>query len=139
MSSASSFALERGLEISAPLLPSPRRRRLASSLGRTIPVYPSILLRLAPDRGTGWILHLEPVGRAAGAIGRILPLRHDTFEPEPRTPARVSVKGAFATAPRAAMRLAFAVVILRLATACPWAHTERPDPPRKRRHPGENP
>src|SRR5262252_10874271 len=27
------------------------------------------------------VFHLEPVGRAAGAVGRILPLRHDTFKP----------------------------------------------------------
>jgi hypothetical protein len=27
------------------------------------------------------ILHFEPVGRAAGTVSRILPLRHDTFKP----------------------------------------------------------
>jgi hypothetical protein len=28
------------------------------------------------------VLHLEPIGRGAGAVGRVLPLRHDTFEAE---------------------------------------------------------
>src|SRR5260221_7076623 len=27
------------------------------------------------------VLHFEPVGRAARTVGRVLPLRHDTFEP----------------------------------------------------------
>jgi len=27
------------------------------------------------------ILHLKPIGRAAGTVSRALPLRHDTFEP----------------------------------------------------------
>jgi hypothetical protein len=27
------------------------------------------------------VLHLEPIGRAARTVGRVLPLRHDTFEP----------------------------------------------------------
>jgi hypothetical protein len=28
------------------------------------------------------VLHLEPIGRAARTVGRVLPLRHDTFEPD---------------------------------------------------------
>jgi hypothetical protein len=28
------------------------------------------------------VLHLEPVGRAAGAKRRVLPLRHDAFQPK---------------------------------------------------------
>ena len=42
---------------------------------------PPILFALALHRRRLRVLHLEPVGRAAGAVGRILPLRHYTFEP----------------------------------------------------------
>ncbi len=28
------------------------------------------------------VLHLEPIRRTAGAIGRVLPLAHNSFEPE---------------------------------------------------------
>jgi hypothetical protein len=28
------------------------------------------------------VLHLEPIRRTAGAIGRVLPLAHNAFEPE---------------------------------------------------------
>ena len=28
------------------------------------------------------VLHVEPIGRAAGTVGRVLALRHDTFEPK---------------------------------------------------------
>src|SRR5262245_5128875 len=38
------------------------------------------LLRLALHRRCRQVLHLEPIRRAAGAIHRVLPLRHDAFE-----------------------------------------------------------
>ena len=41
-----------------------------------------ILFGLALDRRRGWVLALEPVGRPAGSIGRVLPLRDDAFKAE---------------------------------------------------------
>src|SRR5215472_16656607 len=41
-----------------------------------------ILLCLALHRRCIRVLHFEPIGRAAGTIGRILALRHDAFEAE---------------------------------------------------------
>jgi hypothetical protein len=41
-----------------------------------------ILLRLALHRRRRRILHLKPVGRAAGAVGRVLTLRYDAFQAE---------------------------------------------------------
>jgi hypothetical protein len=40
-----------------------------------------IFLLFALHRRCIGVLHLEPVRRAAGAVGRIFPLRHDTFSP----------------------------------------------------------
>jgi hypothetical protein len=39
-----------------------------------------ILLGLAPDCRRIRVLHLEPIGRPAGAVGRTLALGHDAFE-----------------------------------------------------------
>jgi hypothetical protein len=46
--------------------------------------YPSppILLRLALHCRRLRVLHLKPIGRTAGAVGRPLTLGHDAFEPE---------------------------------------------------------
>src|SRR5262245_44092253 len=41
-----------------------------------------ILFRLALHRRRFWVLHLEPIGRAAGPIGRVLPLRNDALQAE---------------------------------------------------------
>ena len=41
-----------------------------------------ILLHLPLHRGRGRVLHLEPIARPAGAIGRAEPLRYDAFEAE---------------------------------------------------------
>jgi hypothetical protein len=43
---------------------------------------PPILVGLALHCRRVGILHLEPIGRAVGAIGRALALGHDAFEPE---------------------------------------------------------
>jgi len=40
-----------------------------------------ILLGFAPHGRRIHVLHFEPIGRATGAVARILPLRHDTFKP----------------------------------------------------------
>src|SRR5262245_50042233 len=40
------------------------------------------LIRLALHRRRLWVLHLEPIGRATGAVGRALAFRNDAFEPE---------------------------------------------------------
>src|SRR5262249_44801319 len=39
-----------------------------------------ILLSLALDRRRVGVLHLEPIGRAAGTVGRAFALRHDAFK-----------------------------------------------------------
>jgi hypothetical protein len=38
--------------------------------------------RFARHRRASRVVHLEPVGRAAGTVGRVLALRHDAFESE---------------------------------------------------------
>jgi hypothetical protein len=42
---------------------------------------PAILKTPAAQLRTLTQLHLKPIGRAAGAVGRVLSLRHDPFEP----------------------------------------------------------
>src|SRR5262249_42125281 len=42
--------------------------------------FAPIFLRLALHRRCRQVLHLEPIRRAAGAIHRVLTLRHDAFE-----------------------------------------------------------
>jgi hypothetical protein len=48
--------------------------------GRTNKSVTPILLGLAPHRLAGRVLHLEPIGRAARAVGRVPPLRDNVFE-----------------------------------------------------------
>jgi hypothetical protein len=40
-----------------------------------------------------WVLHLEPIGRAAGAIGRALALRDDAFEAHPAGCRKITSPG----------------------------------------------
>ncbi len=57
------------------------RRFMAAGGGPYIQRLPApILLRLAPHRLARRVLALEPVGRAAGAVGRGLALRHDALQ-----------------------------------------------------------
>src|SRR5262249_26466656 len=42
---------------------------------------PPILLRFPLHRRASRILHFKPIGRAAGTVGGVLALRHDTFKP----------------------------------------------------------
>src|SRR5262245_25652426 len=51
-----------------------------------------LLLRLSLHHRHLRVLHLEPIGRAAGAVGRVLSLRHDPFKPSLQ--ARRSAGGA---------------------------------------------
>jgi hypothetical protein len=60
--------ITRGAEVRAAMHP------------RTL-LLPPILLGLPPHRRCRWVLHLEPVRRAPRAVRRVLPLRHDAFEP----------------------------------------------------------
>jgi hypothetical protein len=46
------------------------------------PSLPPILFRLSLHGGCVRVLHLEPVGRAAGAVGRVLPLGDDALQAE---------------------------------------------------------
>ena len=62
---------------------------------RFLPVIAAcpILLRLALHRRSRRIFHLEPVGRAAGAVARAEPLRHDALKPELASMAENDVAG----------------------------------------------
>ena len=56
---------------------------LKASLPHSAPsLFTPVFLRLALHRRCIRVLHFEPIGRAAGTIGRILALRHDAFEAE---------------------------------------------------------
>src|SRR5215831_1659863 len=63
------------------LPPSPPESLAPGNLGLSPSSSPPpILLRFPLHRRSRGILHLEPIGRAAGTIGKVLPLRDDTFE-----------------------------------------------------------
>ena len=57
------------------------RSRLSACAQVLSPPFSPILLGFALHGRRIHVLHFEPIGRAAGAVGRILPLRHDTFKP----------------------------------------------------------
>src|SRR6266481_7183569 len=44
--------------------------------------FAPVLCRLSLHRKCIRVLHLESVGRAAGAVGEVFALRYDAFEPE---------------------------------------------------------
>src|SRR6516164_1381085 len=55
----------------------PRVHARANECGSFAP----ILLGFALHGRCIQVLHFEPIGRAAATVGRVLPLRHDTFKP----------------------------------------------------------
>src|SRR6516164_10943719 len=55
----------------------PRVHARANECGSFAP----ILLGFALHGRCIQVLHFEPIGRAAGTVGRVLALRHDTFKP----------------------------------------------------------
>ena len=57
------------------------RSRLGACVQVLSPPFSPIFLRLPLYRRRLRVLHFEPVGRAAGTVGRVLTLRHDTFKP----------------------------------------------------------
>jgi hypothetical protein len=62
-----------------PRASPPRDERATRKRNRSLAWFLRSPRRSRPDR----VLHLEPVRRAAGAVGRVLPLRDDAFQPHP--------------------------------------------------------
>jgi hypothetical protein len=59
-----------------------RLRRYRDALAKNNSAIAPILFGLALHRRTCRVLHLDPVPRSAGAVGRAKALRYDAFEPE---------------------------------------------------------